>query len=63
MPFAHMRVHMHVHMAVIAADLDLPSASCAVPAAFALQLLPFFPSPWCVLPVELLHGLTFGMGG
>ena len=25
-------------------------------------LLPLFPSPWCVLPVELLQGLTFAMG-
>ena len=35
-------------------------------AAFLLRLgcyatLAAWPSPWCVLPVELLHGLTFGL--
>lgn len=26
------------------------------------QLLPLFPSLWCVVPVELLQGLTFAVG-
>ncbi len=28
----------------------------------AAQLLPLFPSLWCVLPVDLLQGVTFGVG-
>ena len=27
-----------------------------------LQALPWFGSPWAVLPVELLHGITFACG-
>ncbi len=28
----------------------------------AYVLLPHFPSPWYILPVDLLHGVTFGVG-
>lgn len=28
----------------------------------AYSMLPFLRSPWAVLPVELLHGVTFGLG-
>lgn len=28
----------------------------------AYVALPLLPSPWCILPVDLLHGVTFGVG-
>jgi hypothetical protein len=39
----------------------------AVLCAYVLRLglyalLPYAGSPWCVLPVELLHGITFACG-
>lgn len=34
--------------------------TCPLP--LPLQLLPLFPSLWLVLPVDLLQGVTFGVG-
>lgn len=34
--------------------------TCPLP--LLLQLLPLFPSLWLVLPVDLLQGVTFGVG-
>lgn len=48
-------------LALLGADLAIH----AVLAAFVLQLaayftLPSWPSPWLILPVEALHGITYG---
>lgn len=42
-------------------DTDTPLPCLAPPLPVPPQLLPLFPSVWCILPVELLQGLTFAV--
>lgn len=48
----HISVHTMLHVVLCTYALRL----------MLYALLPLSPSPWVVLPVELLHGITFGCG-